>query len=249
MIKINDILKFLDKKFPISSALDYDNVGLLVGNGKGTAAKALICLDCDKNAVKTAIDGGYNLIITHHPVIFSGVKSITEENILYRLLKSDISVISMHTNLDIAKNGVNEALAETIGLKDIKTFTASDGFLLKCGETDFSSSKEFALHLKETLNTSVRFTDIKKPIKRVLVCSGSGGDFLQDAKNNSFDALVTADIKHNVFIDAVNCDFALFDAGHYQTENIVLPSLKKTLEKEFKDTEFTIYNSEFINFV
>ena len=102
MMTVNNILEFLSEKYPLDTACDFDNVGLLVGDKNAAVTKAVICLDCDINAVNYAKSIGAELIVTHHPVIFSGLKSILAGGVVYELVKSDISVISMHTNLDIA---------------------------------------------------------------------------------------------------------------------------------------------------
>ena len=122
MVTVNDIFEFLSEKYPLDTACDFDNAGFLVGNKETIVTKILVCLDCDKFALEKASEMGCELIITHHPVIFDPLKSVTHGDIVYELIKSDISVISMHTNLDIAKNGVTEALCEALELKSIKPY-------------------------------------------------------------------------------------------------------------------------------
>ncbi len=244
MMKVHDILDFLSARYPLDTACDFDNVGLLVGDINADADRALITLDCDLSAVEFAKSQGIPLIITHHPVIFGGLKSVLKGSVVHSLIENSISVISMHTNLDIAEDGVTAALCEKIALKNIGAYTATDGFTLRYGECDFASADIFAAHLKETLGGTVRYVDAQKPIKRVLVCSGSGGDFLTDAIQGGFDALVTADIKHNVFIDASNADISIFDAGHYNTENVILTPLQKLLSKQFANVSFTTYSPD-----
>ncbi len=243
MIKVNDILRYLDGLFPLESACEYDNVGLLVGDENAEVKTALLALDCDKNAVLKAIKLGAELIITHHPVIFDGIKTALSDSVVSTLIKNNISVISMHTNMDIAENGVTETLCEALGFYDIKPFTAGDEFILRSAKTDIGDADKLAQHIKNVLGGSVRYVGTKKSIKNLLVCSGSGGDFLADAIVGDFDALVTADIKHNIFIDAINADIALFDAGHYHSENVVLRPLAARLKTAFSDTEFHIFDN------
>ena len=237
-MKVKDILNFLESKFPVSTACEFDNVGLLVGDGEREVKNAMVALDCDITAVNKAREAGAQLIITHHPVIFDGLKAVTAGSIVYELIKSGISVISMHTNLDIAEGGVTECLCEAIGLTDIKPFTANDGFVIREAVCPISDAEKMALHIKESLGGGVRYVAGKTPINRVLVCSGSGGDFLADAINCGFDALITADVKHNVFIDAINNGISLFDAGHYASENVIVEPLAELLSEEFKSVKF-----------
>lgn len=243
MMTVNKILEFLSEKYPLDTACDFDNVGLLVGDKNTTVTKTLVCLDCDINAVNYAKSIGAELIITHHPVIFSGLKSILAGDVVYELIKAGISVISMHTNLDIAVGGVTESLCSAIGLKNVKPFVAHDGFLIREAECDICDADSLAEHIKSQLGTAVRYADSAKPIKRVLVCSGSGGEFLSDVIYGGYDALISADIKHNVFIDAINKGVAIFDAGHYQSENVIVKPLCELLSNNFSDISFKFYDN------
>lgn len=238
MIKVNDVLKYLSSLYPADTACDFDNVGLLIGDGNCETDKVLVCLDCDINAVNKANEIGCKLIITHHPVIFDGIKNVPCDSVIYKLIKSGISVISMHTNLDVGKGGVNDQLCKILELKKVKKYKANDGYILNEGVTDISNADELAKDIKRRLDGTVKYVVGSKPIKKVLVCSGSGGNYLTDAINGKFDALITADVKHNVFIDALNYDITLFDAGHYNTENIVIEPLCGLLSKKFKDVSF-----------
>lgn len=245
MITVNNILDFLKQKYPLDTACDFDNVGLLVGNGDACVSKAVVCLDCDINTVNYAKSVNANLIVTHHPVIFNGLKSVTVGSVVYELLNSGISVISMHTNLDIAQGGVTEQLCSALQLNNVTPFVAHDGFLIRSADCKIKNADELANHIKKQLGTAVRYADSGRAINKVLVCSGSGGDFLQDVIENNYDALIAADIKHNIFIDAINCGVTVFDAGHYQTENIITDALKKTLSDNFGTLEFNVfYNSK-----
>ncbi|MDO4607792.1 MAG: Nif3-like dinuclear metal center hexameric protein [Clostridia bacterium] len=244
MIIVNDVLNYLSQKYPLNTACTFDNVGLLVGDGNTTVTKVVVCLDCDINAVSFAAQNGAQLIVTHHPVIFDGLKSVTDGSVVYELVKNGISVISMHTNLDIAEGGVTERLCETIGLKNITPYTAHDGFLIRSAECETTTADNLAQVIKSSLNTVVRYADSGNNINRVLVCSGSGGDFLTDVIDGGFDALIAADIKHNVFINALNHCVTVFDAGHYNSENIIVKPLCKTLSNEFDSIDFLIFNNE-----
>ena len=237
-MRIKSIFDFLNEKFPVETACDFDNVGLLIGNKNRSVTKVLVALDCTNAAVDEAIKTGAQLIITHHPVIFEPIKSIDTDGKIGKLIENKISVISMHTNFDQGINGINDVLCQKIGLKNVKPLTARDGYVLKVGETDNLTADEFAGILKTSLNTTVRFTDSKKRINRVMVCSGAGGGFLGDAEIFGADALVAADIKHSVFLEADEKGICLFDAGHFETEDIAVEPLKEMLQNEFKNIQF-----------
>ena len=208
-----------------------------MGDKESALSCAVVCLDCDKSAIEKAKKIGANLIITHHPVIFGGVKSVVKGDVVYELIKNDISVISMHTNLDVAVGGVTDTLCETLGLTDISPFTATDGFTIRSATVN-QNADNFAKTIKEKLNFDVRYVG-EGTIKNALVCSGSGGDYIYDAINNNFDALITADCKHHQFIDALNSGVALFDCGHKASEDVIVPKLIKTLSHEFSEITFT----------
>lgn len=236
---VNDIYEFLNDLFPTDTACDFDNVGLLIGDGEQIVSKVLIALDCTLETVELAKKNACELIVTHHPVIFSPLKNLLAESIPAKLLKNGISVISMHTNLDVAeKGGVNTCLCKALGLKNTAIYIANDGYALQYGNILPTSADNFAKHIKKALGGAVKYVDGGKEIEKVLVCSGSGGEFINEAINGGFDALVTADIKHHQFLEAYDNGISLFDGGHFDTEDVVTEPLKELLANKFKDTEF-----------
>ncbi len=243
-MKVKDIYTMLDEKFNFSSACSYDNPGHLVGSMNDDVKGIVVCLDCTEEAVSQAISEGANLIISHHPVIFDGLKSVTDESIVYRLIRADISVISAHTNLDQADGGVNDALCERAGLKNVEKVADYEGFLYRIGElTDPLTADEFAIRISKSLGYPVKYVGTNTHIKRVAVCSGSGGSMLYEVAEQGIDAYLTADIKHDVFMDAHSMGIALFDAGHFGTEDIIVSILANRLKKAFP--EINIYENHF----
>ena len=240
---VNNVLDYLKEKYPLDTACDFDNVGLLVGNGEAIVQKAVVCLDCDIDTIKFAKESGAELIVTHHPVIFNGLKAVTAGSVVFEAIVNGISIISMHTNLDIATGGVTDSLCDAIGLKNVKPFISHSGFLIREAECNVHNADELAKCIKERLCGAVRYVDSGKEICRVLVCSGSGGEFLSDVISGGYDALISADIKHNVFIDAINSGVSVFDAGHYNSENVIVNPLKCELESKFKEIDFVIHNN------
>ena len=166
MMTVNNVLEFLTDKYPLDTACDFDNVGLLVGDGESAVTKAVVCLDCDINTVNYAKEIGANLIVTHHPVIFNGLKAVTVGTVVYELVKANISVISMHTNLDIAVGGVTENLCAAIGLTNVKPYVAHDGFLIREADCPIHGADALASHIKSSLGGAVRYADSGKEINR-----------------------------------------------------------------------------------
>lgn len=241
---VNDILEFLNQKFPIDTACDFDNVGLLIGDGKQTVTKAIVTLDCTISAINQAIANDCQLIITHHPVIFNPLKNILKGSIPHTVVRNNLSVISMHTNLDVGDGGVNDNLCKVLEPIMTEKVVANDGYLLKKCAVSPISADDLAQKLKTSLGGRVKYTDNGKTLENILVCSGSGGNFIYEVKDFDCDALLTSDVKHNQFLDAELLGVSLFDAGHFNTEDIVIEPLKELLQTEFSDVEFiTNHNS------
>lgn len=237
---VQNIFDFLNLKYPINTALEFDNPGILVGDGNCKVDNVLIALDCTDKIIDLSIQNNCQLIITHHPVIFDPLKSVTAESMIYKLIKSGISVISMHTNLDIGEGGVNDSLCNALNLENITKVTADDGFLLNTATLPSPlDADKFAKVLKQKLGGGIKYVPGTKPIKKLLFCSGSGGSYLSEVLENNCDGFVTADIKHNVFLDAERLGIALFDAGHFNTEDVIIEPLCKILKEQFPNINFT----------
>ncbi len=247
---VYDIYDFLDEKYDFSSALPYDNVGLLVGDGRETVKGVLVCLDCTDEAITEAVSKGANLIVTHHPVIFDPLKSVTEQSLIYRLVRNGISVISAHTNLDAADGGVNDTLCETLGLSNVEKIFDSEDFAYRIGElSEAVSSDELARTVSDRLNITAKFVGSNTFIKRVAVCSGSGGSMLFEVAGQGVDAFVTADVKHNVFMDAHLLGLTLIDAGHFNTEDIIVDVLASNIKNAFEDVDVKAFHFSPIKFI
>ncbi len=234
MAKVKDVLKALSAFAPLEYAASYDNVGFLVGKLEAEVKSAVIALDITGAVIDEAIEKGANLIVSHHPVIFSEAKRVTDETVTGRLvikmIENGISAICMHTNLDCAVGGVNDVFAAALGLKDTKPVDAmGDGtygggrFGLLDKEADFEA---FTKLVSRALSCNgVRFYNAGKKVLKVAVGGGSCGSYLDTVKALGCDTFVTADIKHNTFLDAAELGINVIDAGHFATEDIVCPKL------------------------
>ena len=240
-MKIKEVYDFLDFIAPFNSAEEWDNCGLSVGSLQNDFTKILVALDVTEEVIDEAVKIGAELVVTHHPLIFSPLSKIESGSLVYKAVKSGVTFISSHTCLDKSAGGVNDCLAVKIGLKNIR-HSGVDGFL-KLGDIDPISAEDFALQIKENLNTGVDFTICSKLIKTVALCSGGGGDFITMAAEIGADALVTGEAKHHEFLEAKRLDVALFAAGHYETEAVVLEFLRKSLALQFEDAEVVVSKS------
>ncbi|MBE6748827.1 MAG: Nif3-like dinuclear metal center hexameric protein [Ruminococcaceae bacterium] len=242
MSTVKDIYSFLDTFAPFSSAAPWDNTGLSVGDLNKEVKKVMLSLDVTKEVIDEAIKENVDLVVTHHPLIFEGVKSVTANSLLYKAVSSGIAFISSHTSLDIAKNGVNDCLAKAVGIKNITSIEEEP--FLKFGETEEKTEEEFVSLLKEKLNCNVLYNSAGNNIKKIAFCSGAGGDLFNLAKEKGADALLTGEAKYHEFLDAAFNNITIFACGHFETEIVVIDTLKEKLEKEFPDIEFLKANQK-----
>lgn len=238
-MKVQNIFDFLNSKFPTNTACNYDNVGILVGDPKQDVTTAVVTLDCSFDVINFAIKNNAQLIITHHPVIFHPLKNVLKNSIPYELIRNNISVISMHTNMDIGSSGVNDTLCKLLSPLSVETVISSeDGFPLKKCTFSPINADDFAKKLKSLLGGTVKYTDSGKAIEHLLVCSGSGGDFITDTIKFGCDALLTGDVKHDRFQLSDTLGVSLFDAGHFNTEDVIVKPLKNLLALQFPEIKF-----------
>ena len=247
MATVADILKFMETVAPRNMKMDWDNVGLLCGSKSAPVTKVLVALDPFEHVCQEAAEWGADLIITHHPIIFQAMKSITDDTSIGRsilqLCRHGIAAINAHTNLDQAPGGVNDILARTLELQNIEVINAcgvdADGNewgLLRCGEVTEQPLTEFLGHVKAQLGCAgLRYVDGGKPVKKVAVGGGSCAGGMLDALDAGCDTFVTADIKYNQFWDAHDSGLNLIDAGHFQTENPTVPVLAAKLQAAFPE--------------
>lgn len=244
MSTVTHIYDAIDRLAPFWLTMDFDNTGILVGDRNREIACALLALDCTPAVVEQARQLGAQLIVTHHPVIFHPLKRVNEDAVVYLLIRSDIAVISAHTNLDIAQGGVNDALASAIGLRDCRGLELlneqTGAWLGRIGTLPEPLSPEaFAAHIKACLNAaSVKFSAAPRVIRTVALCSGSGADCLDAAISAGADALLTSEVKQHEYLAAAAAGISIFDAGHFDTEDIVIEPLRDYLAKEIPDVHF-----------
>ena len=233
-MKVSDVVNFMEKTAPIELAEKWDSPGLKTGSLQNDVNKILICLDASALVVQEAIDKNCDMIISHHPILFHPVSylSMDTEKALCLAVKNDISIYSAHTNLDFTIGGINDSLAEIIGLQDIEKDESGKhafGYLKKT-----MTLNEFTDNIKKSLNapaiTAVIPTHLsnKKDIIKVGVSSGGFDGNYKWAEALNIDVLVTGEIKHFEYVTLNEANLISIGAGHYFTE---IPGMRVLCEK------------------
>ena len=255
MTSVSDILNFVETLAPRSMKMDWDNVGLLCGSKSAPVTKVLVALDPFEHVCREAADWGAEVIVTHHPLIFRPLPNITDETSIGRglmtLIRNGISAINAHTNLDQTPGGVNDVLAKTLGLQNIRVInpcgTDESGQpwgLLRMGEVTEQRLEIFLSTVKENLHCKgLRYVSGGKSVRKVAVGGGACSGEMMDAVAAGCDTFVTSDIKYNQFWDAKDLGLNLIDAGHFHTENPVVAVLAEKLAAAFPEIEVKISES------
>ena len=231
MVKIGDIYSYIDTLAPYETAEEWDNTGLSVGSMEDDVTKAGFALDLTSDIVNQAVKEGCDLIITHHPLIFEPLKNVDADTCVYKLIENGIAHISAHTNFDIAPNGVNEQLISKLGLE--VSYKVEGECLYICTLDSPVNSDILADSIKQKLGAVVRYNRGAGMISKAAVCSGSGSDYLQLAKEHGCEALITGDGKHHAFIDADEMGISLICAGHFETEAFAMHELCDKIHNKF----------------
>ncbi len=234
---VQEIYQYLDGIAPFSTQEKWDNSGLLVGDPCRCVRSILVTLDITGEAVEEASRLSCDLIISHHPVIFSPLKRLSPDHPVYCLAKNGIAAICTHTPMDIAMNGINDILVNRLGER-ISIFPGVQpldpsgiGRLVTLAEP--ITAPALAEIVKEMLGcTVVRYTDSGNEISRLGICSGSGASMLEEIAGRC-DALLTGDVKHDRWYAAKELGLSLFDCGHYHTEVVMVSVLADGLRENF----------------
>lgn len=241
MASVREIERYFDEKVPFSLKMDFDNVGLLCGFPDREVHRVLLALDVTREVIEEAVTLGAELVVTHHPVIFHPLKRLCSDDIeggrVVSMIQHGLSAICLHTNLDIVRGGVNDALAEVLGLSVTEE--------LECGRVaELAESEDmaaFCQRVRSALQVSgIRFCDSGRKVKRVALCGGSGGDLVYEAAALGCDTVLTGEIRYNQWLDGREQGLNLVDADHFCTENVVIPVLKRFLEDGYPELELFV---------
>lgn len=250
-MRCEEIIKILQQQSPEALACDWDNVGLLVGSGEKEVQRIYIALDATDETIAEAVQCHADLLLTHHPMIFKGIKKINQQDFIGRrvieLIRNDISYYAMHTNFDIA--GMADLAAERLGLQETavlqKTKETADGEwagIGKTGKLPAAVSLEKCVELtKEAFEVDTvkvfgwQQSGKERTVSRAAVCPGSGKSVIDDALRAGAQVLITGDIDHHEGIDAAARGMAVIDAGHYGVEKIFIPYMEQYLKQQLPE--------------
>lgn len=237
MITIGDIYQYLDKIAPFASQEKWDNSGLLVGDMSRCVSGVMVTLDITIEAVEAAASQGCDLVISHHPVIFSPLKRLSPDQPVYQLAANRMAAICSHTPMDIAAGGINDILvtklSKEIALEDtvLPLDESGVGRIVTLGQP--MENAQLAGIVKNMLGCSVvRYSDAGTEIRTLGICSGSGASMLEEIAGKC-DALLTGDVKHDRWYTAKDLGMSLIDCGHYHTEVVMVSALAEKLREQF----------------
>lgn len=244
-MKVKELMEALERFAPLPLQESYDNAGLQLGLIEADVSRVLLCLDVTERVIEEAVEKGCQLIVSHHPLLFHGVKCISDytyvQNCIRLAVKHDIAIYSAHTNLDNAKNGVNWEIAQRLGLKDItflvpnKEATGGSGIIGICEPM----AKTEMFHLIKSQFGVQKMLCNNGPesiIKRVAICGGAGAFLVDDAVRSQADLFITGEMGyHHFFGYEHKINIAVL--GHYESEQYTINLLEKILQSTFPTLE------------
>ncbi len=245
---VSEVIEAMKIIAPPELAMEWDHVGLMIGDETETVKGVLLALDAGMAAVDAAIEAGANMIITHHPLFFQPVNKIDYQTargaVIRKLIKNDMHVYAAHTNLDLAKQGVNQSLAKELGLVMPMTLAGADFGICGSVGSQETSLMVYAELVKAKLGASgvILNTDEDRPVSRVFLQGGAFDDECIPALiNANVEVVVTGEMKHHHMIELEDSGIAAIVAGHEVTERIVLPSVKKQLLRKLPNLPVTVF--------
>ncbi len=242
MSRVKDIENALYAWAPKELAADWDNVGHLVGDSEAEVKKILVSLDITEEVVNEAVELGADLIVAHHPVMncrWHAVQSVREDNaqgrILMKLIQKGIAAICMHTNLDAAEGGVNDILAQKLGLSDTEPLGEDKIGRIGTLKYEIPLAEFLPFVVKSLSSNGLRYRDGGKKVLRVAVGGGACDDYIGVAMEKGCDTFVTSDLSYHTFLDTHGLN--LIDAGHFPTEDVICPVVCEYLKENFPEIE------------
>lgn len=254
---LKDIIGYVEEIAPINLKEDFDNVGLIVGSDKSNIKNVLVALDCTKKVIEEAKSINADLILTHHPLIFRKINSVTDNTLLgakiIELIKSDINVYSAHTNLDSAKGGINDTIAQILEYETCSIIDESTEDK-ECGIGRFLKLKnqntlENIINLfKDELDIKdLRYTgSLNNKVTKVAIINGSGQDFFEMSRNLGAELIITGDTTYHFTSDYTEMGIDIIDLGHFNSEWPVFVKIVKELERKIrrKNQDIKFYYSK-----
>lgn len=260
-MKLNEVISYLHGIAPNEYQEDYDNSGLLVGDPQSEVTGILVSLDVTEAVLEEAIHLGCNTIVSHHPIVFSGLKRFTGstyvQRIVQKAIKNDLNLFAIHTNLDnVYEHGVNTNIAKILGLTDMEILQPKAGLEEQVGAGIIGQIKpvsemDFLAHLKDRMEVNcIKYTSLKgENISKVAICGGSGRFLLQAAIDQGADLFISSDFKYHEFFDA-DGQIVIADIGHFESEQFTTQMLWELLSGKFSNfaTHYTKTNTNPVSY-
>ena len=240
MVNAKDIYNYLNDIMPFETQEKWDNSGLLVNCGN-CVEKILCCLDVTKAAVDKAVAEGCQLIVSHHPVIFSGIKSLDSDSILMKIIQNNISVISAHTNFDKYQFGTSYRLAQFCGVKGNGEYV-DFGLAIALEEPEFFNN--FVEKIKQNVKISLQYTKGKETVNRVFVIAGSGKGMTEEILAAGCDCVITGESSYHDMLDLKELGISTICLGHDESEKISVDTLTKLINERFDSVKAVSYIEE-----
>ncbi len=254
IVTVSDVKAAIEEIAPLSLQETWDNSGLIIGFENETVEKILTCLELNEAVAEEAVAAGVDMVVTHHPLIFGGIKAITggsaQGRTMMKLMKSGISVYSCHTPFDKIRGGNNDMIAELLDLSSVKNLRGDDvespsKMVDRMDEADIGrigklkkpmSFMDFIAAAADKLNMSIRdfrmVGDLDSEITNIGICTGAGADLTEMAAAAGCQLMITGDVKYHEAQSAKDLGICVLDAGHYGTEKFFAANMKKMLDKE-----------------
>ena len=258
-MKINELIKKLNKDYPEEIALDFDNTGLNIGDGENIIKDILICVDVDMEAIKLAKEYNCNLIISHHPLTFNSYKNITTDinsKRIKEVIKNNINVYSMHTNFDMnIDKGMAKLVFDKLDFKNVKNISHIEEFVYKKKKYGMGICFELpkAMHLDDIYNKSIKILElddkktalykVKDNVKSICIMPGSGRSDVSYVIKKKFDLFITSDLSHNDILDLVDSNINYINLTHYGLEKVFVDYMCRYVSKFVKRKSFCKYYS------
>lgn len=254
IVKVKDIARIVEAFAPKGLQESYDNTGLQVGDPEMVVSAALLCLDATEDVLQEALQKECNIIISHHPLIFKGVKNLTGANQVQKLIieavKNDIAVYSAHTNLDSTRNGVSYEIARRLGVGNLSVLEPKpdeENMGLGVVGTIIPTPKiEFLRKITDTFQVkALRYSAQSSSlvIRKVAVCGGSGSSLLKEAVKSGADIMVTGDVKYHDFT-TFGTEILIADIGHYESELCARDILYRIIRESLPELPIYFSNTE-----
>lgn len=247
MSKVKDVIGAMKKIAPEEFAYnkEYDNVGLIVGDPDAEVDRVLCCLDVTNNVIDEAVKVGAQMIVSHHPMIYHPIKNIVmsdpQGKKIIKAIQKNIAIYAAHTNLDFIKNGINDFMADALGLIDVKPLdpyiSQQEGF----GRVGNLSGRINCMVLKAEVRSLLKDDYVRivgepdRDVKRIAIINGAGGgdiSYIDMAMKADADCLITADVKHHVAVYAYDNKITLIEPQHFTMEYAYISRLVKILKME-----------------